>query len=367
MKNLDIKIFDLKEQYKQISEEIEKDVLKVLRSGQYILGPNVIKIEKKFSKFLNTKYAISCNSGTDALLISLKCLGIKKNDEVITSPFTYFATAEVIAQLGAKPIFADINIDTFNLDPTKIEKLITKKTKAIIPVHIFGQPADMNSIIKIANQHKLKVIEDCAQSFGSKIKSKMTGTFGNFGCFSFFPTKNLGTAGDGGMIITNNQSYYNKALKLRNHGSLERNIHNYLGYNSRLDEIQAAILNIKMKYITIFNKKRNMIANYYKKNIKNNRIITQKIVKDNYNVYHQYTIRVKNRKKFTNYLQEHNIPFGVYYPKPLYMQKAFSGIIKVKKLLNVEKICKECVSLPIYPELDNLSIEYISSVINKYK
>ena len=248
MKNLDIKIFDLKKQYEQLSKEIEKDVLKVLRSGQYILGPNVVKIEKKFSDFLNIKYAISCNSGTDALLIALKCLGIKKNDEIITSPFTYFATAEVIAQLGAKPVFVDININTFNLDVAQISKLVTKKTKAIIPVHIFGQPADMISIMKIAKQYKLKVIEDCAQSFGAKIKSKMTGTFGSFGCFSFFPTKNLGTAGDGGMMVTNNQSYYNKALKLRNHGGLERNIHNYLGYNSRLDEIQAAILNIKIKY-----------------------------------------------------------------------------------------------------------------------
>jgi len=367
MKNPSIKIFDLKKQYEELSKEIEKDVLKVLRSGQYILGPNVVKIEKKISDFLNTKYAISCNSGTDALLIALKCLGIKKNDEIITSPFTYFATAEVIAQLGAKPVFVDINIDTFNLDVTQISKLVTKKTKAIIPVHIFGQPADMISIIKIAKQYKLKVIEDCAQSFGSKIKSKMTGTFGSFGCFSFFPTKNLGTAGDGGMMVTDNQSYYNKALKLRNHGGLERNIHNYLGYNSRLDEIQAAILNIKMKYITMFNKKRNMIADYYKKSIQNTEIITPQIVKDNYNVFHQYTIRVKNRKRFMSYLEKHSIPFGIYYPKPLYMQKAFNGIIKVKKLPNVEKICKECISLPIYPELDNKSMKYISSIINKYK
>ena len=362
-----IKIFDLKEQYKTISKEMNKNIIDVLSSGQYILGKNVKTIEDKFASHLGVNYAVSCNSGTDALLLSLRAMGIGLGDEVITTPFTYFATAEVIALTGAKPIFADINPHTFNINHKLIEKLITKKTKAVMPVHIFGQSCKLNEIRKICRKYKLSLIEDCAQSFGATIDNKYTGTFGQFGCFSFFPTKNLGCAGDGGMIITNNEAKSKKLKKLRNHGGIIRNVHEYIGYNSRLDEIQACVLLTKLKYIRETNKKRIAIAKKYKKLINNVKVRVPYQAENTCHVYNQFTLRVKNRKKFINLLEENDIPYGIYYPIPIYKQKAFNSYNYKYKLLNTEKITKECISIPIYPELDNDSIEFISEVINKYK
>ena len=367
MKKKDLKIFDLTKQYKSISKELNSTIIKVLKSGQYILGKNVSNFEKKFAKMFKSKYAITCNSGTDSLLFALKCLNIKKGDEIITTPFTYVATAEAIVQCGAKPVFVDINPLTFNINHDLIEKAITKKTKAIMPVHIFGQPADMFKIRKIARRNKLKLIEDCAQSIGSSYNKTFAGTFGDFGCFSFFPTKNLGAFGDAGITITSNKHYAEKITKLRNHGSIVKNEHKIIGYNSRMDEIQASILNIKLKYLRGYNKKRNKIAKLYKSLIKNKLIVLP--YKDNnvFHVYHQFTLCVKKREKFIKYLAKHNIPFGIYYPKPLYMQKSLKNLCSSKKLPNTERITKECVSIPIYPELDYDSIKYISSVINQYK
>ena len=229
-----IKIFDLQKQYSVISKDIKKDINKVLKSGQYILGKNVKPLENKIAKFLGINYAISCNSGTDALILSLKAQGISEGDEVITTPFTYFATIEAIIHVGAKPIFIDINPHTYNINHKKIENVITRKTRALLIVHLFGQPCNMAEIKKICKKNKLKLIEDCAQSFGAKFNNKQTGTFGDFGCFSFFPTKNLGCYGDGGIITTNSSQYAKKLQMLRNHGGLERNKHIYVGYNSRL-------------------------------------------------------------------------------------------------------------------------------------
>ena len=362
-----IKIFDLKDQYKKIAKEVNKNVIDILSSGQYILGKNVKDLEEKFAKHVGSKYAISCNSGTDALLLSLRAMNIGKGDEVITTPFTYFATAEVIALVGAKPIFADINPHTFNINHKLIEKLITKKTKAVMPVHLFGQSCEITEIRKLCKKYKIALIEDCAQSFGAKKENKYTGTFGDFGCYSFFPTKNLGCAGDGGMIVTNSIQKARTLQKLRNHGGLIRNIHDYIGYNSRLDEIQASILITKLKIIDQINKKRIKIAQKYKKLI-NNKIICvpyQKI--GNYHVYNQFTLRVKRRKRFTSYLEKHSIPYGIYYPTPIYKQKAFDEYNYKYNLMNTEKITKECISIPMYPELDNNTIEYISEIINKYK
>ena len=294
-------------------------------------------------------------------------MNIGKGDEVITTPFTYFATAEVIALVGAKPIFADINPHTFNINHKLIEKLITKKTKAVMPVHLFGQSCEITEIRKLCKKYKIALIEDCAQSFGAKKENKYTGTFGDFGCYSFFPTKNLGCAGDGGMIVTNSIQKARTLQKLRNHGGLIRNIHDYIGYNSRLDEIQTSILITKLKIIDQINKKRIKIAQKYKKLI-NNKIICvpyQKI--GNYHVYNQFTLRVKRRKRFTSYLEKHSIPYGIYYPTPIYKQKAFDKYNYNYNLMNTEKITKECISIPMYPELDNNTIEYISEIINKYK
>ena len=365
--NKKIKIFDLTKQYKSLSNEINSSIKKVISSGNYILGENVKNIELKFAKFIDSKYAISCNSGTDALLLSLRSLNIGRGDEVITTPFTYFATAEAITLAGAKPIFIDIDPRTFNIDYTKIPKAITKKTKAVMPVHIFGQMSDVVEIKKICKEYNLKLIEDCAQSFGAKKNKSHAGTFGDFGCFSFFPTKNLGCAGDGGMIVTNNYQNMNMLKQLRNHGGTTRNLHNYVGYNSRLDEIQASILLIKLKYINRFNANRRKIANLYKSQIKNNKIITPYELDSLSHVYNQFTLIVQNRNKFIKYISKYKIPYGVYYPLPIYKQKALKLFNYKYKLKHTEQITKQCISLPIYPELENSSVAYISEVINDYK
>ena len=367
MKKKNLKLFDLTKQYKDLSKELNSSITKVLQGGQYILGKNVLNFEKNFAKKFKTKYAIACNSGTDALLLSLLCLNIKKGDEIITTPFTYFSTAEVIVQCGAKPVFVDIDPLTFNIDYSLIEQAITKKTKAIMPVHIFGQSANMFKIKKIARDYNLRVIEDCAQSIGSSYKKILTGTFGDFGCYSFFPTKNLGAVGDAGITITSNKQHAEKIRKLRNHGGIDRNKHEILGFNSRMDEIQAAILNIKLKYLDKYNGQRNKIAKLYKSLIKNESIKIPSNDSNTYHVYHQFTLCVKKREKFIKYLSKHNIPFGIYYPKPLYAQKSLENLCSQKKLPNVERVTKECVSIPIYPELDSNSIKYISDIINKYK
>ena len=366
--NKNIKIFDLSEQYKSISKKVNKNILNILKSGQYILGKNVIELEDKFSKFIGSKYSISCNSGTDALVLSLRALDIGHGDEVITSPFTYFATAEAIVLVGAKPIFADIDPRTFNIDYHNIEKYINKKTKAIIPVHLFGQSAEIIHIKRLCTKYGLKLIEDCAQSFGSTKHNKYTGTFGDFGCFSFFPTKNLGCAGDGGMITTDSLSKMKKLKKLRNHGGLVRNIHEYIGYNSRLDEIQASVILTKMEIIAKLDKKRNHIAKLYGSLIDNKFVtIPYKTEDESHHVYNQYTIKVKNRAKFTKYLQSNSIPFGIYYPMPIYKQKALNNFKYKCNLKNTEEVTKQCVSIPIYPELKKDAIKHISNVINKYK
>ncbi len=362
-----LKIFDLTKQYSTLSKELKTKIINVLESGKYILGENILRFEKKFSKMIGTKYAISCNSGTDALILSLKAMDIKKGDEVITTPFTYFATAEAIVLCGAVPIFVDIDPLTFNINTKLLEKAITKKTKAILPVHIFGQPSEMTKIKSIAKKYNLKIIEDCAQSIGSSISKKMTGSFGDFGCFSFFPTKNLGAAGDAGMIVTSNKTYADRLKKLRNHGGLVRNKHEMIGLNSRMDEIQAAILLIKIKHINKFNKGRNDIARIYDRLILNKRVTTPYKIKNAYHVYHQYTLKVKNRNKFIKHLQKNDVPFGIYYPEPLYKKKALKSICSNKDLQTVKQVAKECISIPIYPELGKKCAENISSIINQYK
>ena len=360
-----MKIFDLKNQYKEFGHIIDKDILKILSSGNYILGENVKKFEEVSRIFLNSKYTVSCNSGTDALVLSLRALGIGSGDTVITTPFTYFATAEAISLVGANPVFADINPHTFNINPKRIVKLITKKTKAVLSVNLFGQAAELGEINKICKSYSLHHIEDCAQSFGASFKNKQTGTYGDMGCFSFFPTKNLGCFGDGGLISMKNKKYYELILKLRTHGGIKRNQHDLIGYNSRLDEIQAAILNVKIDYVKSFIRKRKQIADIYNKNIKNDSIILPYTHKDANHSYNQYTIRVKNRKKLEMYLSENKIPYGIYYSSPIYSYNAYKSK-GYKPLPMAEKVSKQCLSLPIYPELPNKHVKNICNILNKY-
>lgn len=361
-----MKIFDLQKQFTFFEKKINKKIISILSSGSYILGENVKSFEKNITKYLGTRYSVSCNSGTDALVMSLRAIGIGNNDQVITTPFTYFATSEAISLVGAKPIFADINPHTFNINHKKIKKLITKKTRAILSVNLFGQACELDKISQIAKENNLYHIEDCAQSFGASYKKRKTGSYGDLGCFSFFPTKNLGCFGDGGLITLKNKRMYEQLLKLRTHGGTKRNQHDLIGYNSRLDEIQAAILDIKLQHIDALIDKRIKIANLYSKLLTNDKIRLPYINKSGVHTFNQFTIRVKKRSKLENHLSKHKIPYGIYYSKPIYKYKAYSTD-KYKSLPMVEKITNECISLPIYPEISTEDIKKICNVLNEYE
>lgn len=360
-----IKSFDLTEQYNKLEKKLNNKVLKVLSSGNYILGDNVRFFEKQINSYLGSKYSVSCNSGTDALILSFRALGIEKDDEIITTPFTYFASSEAISLVGAKPVFADINPHTFNINPKNIKKMINRKTKAILSVNIFGQTCKLDQVNALAREYNIAHIEDCAQSFGATYNDKQSGTYGKFGCFSFFPTKNLGCFGDGGLITVKNKKDYNILLKLRTHGGTKRNQHDVIGYNSRLDEIQAAILTVKLPYINKFLEKRRRVAKMYFKLINNDKIILPFVDKNSKHTFNQFTLRVKNRNKFEKHLKKHKIPYGIYYSKPIYKYNAYK-LYKYNSLPMVEKISKECISIPIYPELKINDLKVICDVINEY-
>ncbi len=361
-----LKLFDLKEQYKFFKSSIDKKVIEILSSGTYVLGDNVSSFEKNVSKYLNSKYVVSCNSGTDALVMALRAMKIGSGDHVITTPFTYFASSEAISLVGAKPIFADINPHTFNINPKNLEKNINKKTKAILSVNLFGQTCELDKISKIARQNNLYHIEDCAQSFGATYKDRQSGSYGDMGCFSFFPTKNLGCFGDGGLIAVKSKKKYEELLKLRTHGGTKRNQHDLIGYNSRLDEIQAAVLNIKLQHIKKLINDRIRIANFYFKEIVNDRLRMPYRTPKSMHTFNQFTIRVKQRNKLEKYLKSHNIPYGIYYSKPIYKYKAYASY-NYKPLPMAEKVSRECISLPIYPELSQNHAKKIVNILNHYE
>jgi len=363
-----MQFLDLKAQYKSIKKEIDQSIKNVLDNCNFILGPEVEKLEKNVAKYCGTKYGIALNSGTDALLLSLKGLGIGPGDEVIVPSFTFIATPETIVNVGAKPIFIDINPETFNLDVNKIEELITKKTKAIIPVHLFGQPAEMDKIMKIAKKYKLKVIEDAAQAIGAKYKNKKMCSIGDCGCLSFFPSKNLGGYGDGGMVVTNNKNLAKKITLLRAHGSTKKYHYQIIGTSSRLDALQSAVLSVKLKHLSKWAKARQKNADYYNQQFKNiKEIETPKILDNCISVFNQYTIRAKNRNQLQKYLKQNNIPTQIYYPHPLHLQPVFK-YLKYKKgdLLETEKACQEVLSLPIYPEIPSKDQDYIIKKIKEF-
>lgn len=350
-----IHFLDLKSQLEPIKDEIHKKVLDVIDSGQFIMGEQVKLFEEEVATYLGVKHAIAVGSGSDALLIALMACGVKAGDEVITSPFTFFATAGAIARLGAKPVFVDIQKDTFNIDPSLIELAITSKTKAIIPVHIFGQAADMDEIMQIAKKHNLKVIEDACQAIGSDYKDKKSGTIGDLGCFSFFPTKNLGCFGDGGLITTNDDDLASYIRRCRVHGSSKKYHHEFVGINSRLDALQAAVLRVKLPHLNSWNTKRLEIANKYSEKLRNHFLTP--IIKENRNpIFHQYALLAKSkeeRDKVLSHLKENNIASGVYYPVPLHLQECFKDLgYKEGDLPVSEDIANRVFSIPIYPEVD---------------
>lgn len=361
-----IPMVDLQRQYHGLKEEIDSAISHVLEDTRFILGPNVSALEEEIAAYHGVSHAIGVANGTDALLLALRACGIGEGDEVITTPFTFIATAEVIALLKAKPVFVDIVPDTFNLDCHKITEKITTKTKAIIPVHLFGHPADMKPIVDIARQYNLKIIEDCAQAFGATYHGEKVGSIGDIGCFSFFPSKNLAGYGDGGMIVTNSDEAAAMVKMLRNHGSSKRYFHQEIGYNSRLDEIQAAIIRVKLKKIDQFNALRRHNAAIYCSAITNRNIVLPTVSEGCEHVYHQFTIRSGRRDAIADALQKKEISSAVYYPVPLHKQEVFVKLHHHSDRLSQSEQCsREVLSLPMFPELTSEEIFLIADVVNK--
>lgn len=371
----EIRMVDLQTQYLRIKPEIDEAIQRVVEETHYIKGPEVERFEKALSVYCDVKHAITCANGTDALQIALMALDLKPGDEVITSPFTFIATAEVIALLGLKVVFVDANPNTFNIDASKIEAAISSRTKAIIPVHLFGQSADMEEIINIAERHKLYIIEDAAQAIGTEFKFstgmiKQCGTMGHIGCTSFFPSKNLGAMGDAGALFTNDDALAKKMKSIANHGSEVKYYHKHIGINSRTDTLQAAVLNVKLKYLNEYIAARQSAADAYHSLLRNcEGIVLPYLDKNSTHSYHQFTLLVKNNKRdeLKNHLAKHNIPSMIYYPQPLHLQEAYAyfgysaGDFPVSEALS-----GEVLSLPMHTELTEAQIEYIASQIHSF-
>ncbi len=362
---MNIQMVDLKNQYLKIKDEIDKAISDVVDSCLFIQGPIVGEFERKVARYLGCKYTIGCGSGTDALQIAMMAIGIKPGDEIITTPFTFVATTETIALLGAVPVYVDINEKSYNIDVNKIEEKITSKTKAIIPVHLYGQPAEMDKIMKIAKAHNLKVIEDAAQALGSVYKGGKVCTIGDIGCISFFPSKNLGAFGDAGMISTNDEELALKMKMIVAHGSRKKYYHEVLGVNSRLDSIQAAILNVKLPHLDEYCEARVLSASKYNERFKEHLTIPYEIP-DAKHIYHQYSIRVKKRDQMQDFLKENGIPSMIYYPVPLHMQEAYRYNYKAGDYPVTEMVVQDIISLPIHTELDDEQIDFISSKVLEF-
>ena len=370
-----IEMVDLKGQYAKIQDEIDKALLESIRSANFINGPAVSEFSKSLSEYLGGAYVIPCANGTDALQIAMMSLGLQPGDEVIVPSFTYVATAEVIGLLGLIPVMVDVDPYHFNITPEKIEKAVTSKTKAIVPVHLFGQCADMEPIMELAKSKGLHVIEDTAQAIGAKYtfstgEIKHSGTIGDIGCTSFFPSKNLGCYGDGGAIYTQNQELAEKIKMISNHGQEKKYVHKYIGVNSRLDTIQAAILNIKLKYLDEYSNSRNIAAEQYDRllaGVKNLQIPVRS--NKSTHVFHQYTLIIKDNKRdaLKQYLEEKNIPAMIYYPIPLNEQEAYSALgIIADNLTETQKLCKSVLSLPMHTELTIDQQIYITDAIKSF-
>jgi dTDP-4-amino-4,6-dideoxygalactose transaminase len=369
---------DLTQQYQTISDEVGAAVLAVLASGQYINGPNVQNFERQFAEYIGTSDCVTCNSGTDALFLALRAYGIGAGDEVITTPFTFIASAETISAVGAKPVFVDIDPQTFNLDLNQLEATISPRTRAIIPVHLFGQPVDMTRLMAIAQSHNLLVIEDCAQAAGAAWQGQRVGTFGHVGCFSFFPTKNLGACGDGGAITTNDAAIATKLRMLREHGSKVRYLHEEIGVTSRLDALQAVILKIKLRHLEQWNEQRRAIATRYTELLGPLPGVTPPpVIVNGLHCWHQYTIRLSAgdnatdeaqrtyRDQVRQQLQEQGVNSMVYYATPLHLQPVYQNLGYTEGAFPmVEQASREVLSLPMFPEL---SVEQQEQVVYALK
>ncbi|MCX7672102.1 MAG: DegT/DnrJ/EryC1/StrS family aminotransferase [Thiobacillaceae bacterium] len=360
---MNIPMVDLKAEYALLRAELEPAVLEVLASAHYIGGPNVRAFEQEVAAYCGVKHAISCASGTDALLLALRACDIGPGDEVITTPFTFVATASTIAMCGARPVFVDIDRRTYNLDPARIEAAITPRTRAVVPVHLYGQPADLAPMAELCRRHGLKLIEDAAQSFGAEYGGRKSGAYGDVGCFSFYPSKNLGAFGDGGMVVTDDDALAERLRVLANHGSRVRYHHDLLGYNSRLDELQAAILRVKLKRIDDFNAARRRIAQAYNERLAGSAVETPYEDGKGLHVYHQYTLQSDRREAIQAALTAAGIASAIYYPVPLHRQALFADACQGLSLPVAEAAAQRVLSLPISPTLGEAQIERICAVV----
>ncbi len=362
-----IPFLDLKKQYLQIKDEIRIAIDAVLDQTAYSHGPFVEKFEKDLANYCNTKYALGLNSGTSALHLAMVALGIGNGEEVILPANTFIATAWGVSYVNATPVFVDCDPDTWNIDASKIEAKITSKTKAIIGVHLYGQPFDINAVAAIAEKHNLFLVEDCAQSIGADYKGKKTGGFGEMGCFSFYPGKNLGAYGEGGGITTNNEAYYKHIQSLRSHGSTERYYHDELGFNMRMDGIQGAVLDVKLNYIDNWNSRRKQIASKYQNEIQNDKIKMQMQPEWSDSIYHLFVITTDDRDGLMKYLQGNQIFPGLHYPVPCHLQKVYSKLgYKKGDFPHSEYLAEHCLSLPMFAELTDNEVERIIEVLNNY-
>jgi dTDP-4-amino-4,6-dideoxygalactose transaminase len=362
-----IPILDLKAQYQSIKDEVDAAVLGVMASGHFVLGPNVKALEAEVAEYVGCQYGIGVASGTDALRLSLAALDIGPGDEVITTPFTFVATANTISHSGARPVFVDIDPRTFNIVPAQIEAAVNERTRAIVPVHLYGQPAEIDAIMKIARQHDLYVIEDCAQAIGAEDDGRRVGSFGDVACFSFYPTKNLGAYGDGGMVTTNNSEIAERVDVLRRQGGKTKYYHEVLGFNSRLDEMQAALLRVKLRHLDDWQAGRRRVASRYDELLRELDVAIPFVRSDVTHVYHQYTIRVPRRDELHQFLKEHGIGSMIYYPLPLHLQGLYQDLGYTEASLPFsEEAGREVLSLPMYPELTEEQIRRVAEVIGEF-
>lgn len=367
---MNVPFVDLKEQYSAIRHELEPALQDVFHDTAFILGKYVARFEQEFAAFCGVRHAIGVNSGTDAITLTLKAMNLGPGDEIITAANTFIATAEAIVHAGCKPVFVDISQDTYNLNPHELEEKITPKTKAIIPVHLYGQPADLEAIMQVARRHNLLVIEDAAQAHGAQYHGRRVGSIGDAACFSFYPSKNLGAYGDGGAIVTNDDSLALKIRHLRDHGSVQKYQHEMVGYNSRLDALQAVVLSVKLKYLDQWNAMRARNAHLYNELLSEiPGVVTPQVLPDVQHVYHLYVIRLArgDRNRLQAHLKAHGIETGIHYPQPVHLTKAFAHLgYREGDFPIAERCARAILSLPMYPELRAEQIEYVAQEIQSF-
>jgi len=363
-----IPFHDLSRQYLQLKAEVQEAMKKVMEESAYILGPFTERFEQEFAASCKTRFAVGVSSGTSALHLAMLALGVKKGDEVIVPANTFIATAWGVSHAGAIPVFADCDAHTWNIDPIQAEAKISGKTKAIIGVHLYGQPCNLNALLNIAEKHKLYLVEDAAQAHGALYDGKRAGGFGEMACFSFYPGKNLGAYGDAGAVTTNSENYSGHIKMLRNQGSLQKYYHDEIGYNARMDGLQAAVLSVKLKYLDAWNARRQQIARMYREGLTHPGVTMQQPEANAESVYHLLVITVNNRDAMMKHLNNRNIFPGMHYPLPCHLQKAYAHLgYKKGDFPNAEYLSEHCLSLPMYPELTDEDVEYVIDAINEFK